>query len=178
MNLIEDRLREEQVRFLCQPAARVSTSTSMARTVDLLREDSGGCVIITDASGDASHSEASEDASANGRPIGIFTERDYLDKIITMDAAEWDVAKDRAVESFMTAKPHTLSVNDPLAELIRLMTRRGYRHLPIVDDSGFLHGVVSAHDIIMYLAEFFPAEIYNLPPKTNQDQKFDRREGE
>ena len=59
------------------------------------------------------------------------------------------------------------------------MTRKGYRHLPIVDEKGDLQGVVSARDIIGYLAEFFPMEIYNLPPSTTQeqDQVFDTREG-
>ena len=74
VNLIEDRLREEQVRFVCQSAARASPATSMARVVELLREDCGGCVVVTDAPGDASHGDAFADASVNGRPVGIFSD--------------------------------------------------------------------------------------------------------
>ena len=60
---------------------------------------------------------------------------------------------------------------------IQLMTKRGYRQLPIVDDKGELFGVISARDIVVYLAEHFPMEIYNRPPTRDQEQIFDSREG-
>lgn len=170
VKLIEDVLREEPVRFLCQNPAIVERTATMKEVVDRLREDSGGCVVIVDG-------PSTEDSP--GRPVGIFTERDYLDKIATLNAGDWQDAKKVSIGKFMTAKLHSLAVDDRLDDVIRLMTRRGYRHLPIVNEDGTLLGVVSAGDIIGYLAEFFPMEVYNLPPGTTQehDQVFETREG-
>jgi CBS-domain-containing membrane protein len=40
-----------------------------------------------------------------------------------------------------------------------------YRNIPLVDDAGNLVGVVRQNDIIRYLAESFPEELLNLPPR-------------
>ena len=43
-----------------------------------------------------------------------------------------------------------------------------YRNVPVVDEDGVLVGVVRQADIIRYLAESFPEELLNLPPRPNQ----------
>jgi CBS domain-containing protein len=111
------------------------------------------------------------------RPVGIFTERDYLDKLVTLEANDWLNVKYNPVERHMTQRLQSLSTDDSLERAIQLMTKRGYRHLPIVDEVGGLYGVISAGDIIAYLAEYFPMEIYNLPPSLDQDRVFNTREG-
>ena len=77
----------------------------------------------------------------------------------------------------MTADLKTLGRKEALGTAIHLMTGGGYRHLPLVDEDGRLAGVVSARDLILYLAELFPMEVYNLPPSPHQDQQIDSREG-
>ena len=44
----------------------------------------------------------------------------------------------------------------------------GYRHLPVVDDSGRPVGVLSVKRIVHYLVEHFPSTIHNQPPDPNQ----------
>jgi len=44
------------------------------------------------------------------------------------------------------------------------MEEGGYRHLPVVDVTGKPLGVLSVKRIVHYLAEHFPATVYNLPP--------------
>jgi CBS domain-containing protein len=46
-----------------------------------------------------------------------------------------------------------------------------YRNVPLVDDDGRLVGVVRQNDIIRYLAESFPEELLNLPPRPHQAMK-------
>jgi CBS-domain-containing membrane protein len=46
-----------------------------------------------------------------------------------------------------------------------------YRNVPVVDSSGHLVGVVRQVDIIKYLAESFPEELLNLPPRPHQRMK-------
>jgi CBS domain-containing protein len=49
-----------------------------------------------------------------------------------------------------------------------MMTEQSYRHIPLVDDGGSVVGFVTARDIIVYIAENFPAEVVNLPPELHQ----------
>ena len=46
-----------------------------------------------------------------------------------------------------------------------------YRNVPLVDDDGRLVGVVRQTDILKYLAESFPEELLNLPPRPHQRMK-------
>lgn len=175
--LVEEVLREERVRFLCRstPVTAVR-STPMSEVVQLLRKKS--VVVVVESDADETQAEASSDAVASRpRPVGIFTERDYLDKLVTLEADDWLNVKYNPVERHMTEGLQSLSMDEPLDRAIQLMTKRGYRHLPIVDEAGGLFGVISARDIIAYLAEYFPMEIYNLPPSLDQEQVFDTREG-
>ncbi len=164
--LLENVLSEEPIRFLCQTNPPTATAqTTLAGVVELLRDDSSGCVVVVDSETERS------------KPIGIFTERDFLDKIATLDRAARKAAEAEPIEKFMTPNPRFLAADDPSARAIKLMTQGGYRHLPIVDENGTLVGAVSARDLISYLAEFFPTEIYNLPPLMHQEQMFETREG-
>ena len=52
----------------------------------------------------------------------------------------------------------------PIAAAVRKMEVGGYRHLPVVDGLGRPTGILSVKRIVHYLAEHFPATIYNLPP--------------
>ena len=46
-----------------------------------------------------------------------------------------------------------------------------YRNVPLVDDDRRLVGVVRQEDILKYLAESFPEELLNLPPRPHQRMK-------
>ena len=48
---------------------------------------------------------------------------------------------------------------------IETMSEGGYRHLPIVDDSGVPTGVAAVRGIVHYLVDHFPETIYTLPPE-------------
>jgi CBS domain-containing protein len=145
---IEEALREERLSRL--PVSRptcVPLGTSLRDTVRIMREDGVGCVLICD--GD--------------RLVGIFTERDVLNKVFGARVNESD-----PVDRYMTRDPMTLRPSDTLGEAVRLMTERGYRHIPLVDGRGRNAGMIAARDIVYYVAEHFPAEVVNLPPRLHQ----------
>lgn len=108
-------------------------------------------------------------AEADGRLAGIFTERDYLDKLSLPEfRARTGFDGDTPVERLMAASPRTLSPDHTLGDAIRLMTEGGYRHIPVVEADGRIFGLLSAGDVAQYIAEHFPAEVYNLPPRLHQ----------
>ena len=75
------------------------------------------------------------------------------------------------VESLMTTEPRTLDLDQTIRDAIELMQTGRYRNVPIVDDRGRLVGVVRQVEIIKYLAESFPEELLNLPPRPHQKMR-------
>jgi len=71
----------------------------------------------------------------------------------------------------MTRQPKTLDLDQTIRDAIVLMKTGRYRNVPIVDAAGHLVGVVRQADIIKYLAESFPEELLNLPPRPHQRMK-------
>ena len=105
----------------------------------------------------------------DGRLQGIFTERDFLDKLaLTETRTRHGVDLNSPVKKLMTPSPRALSPDQTLGEAIRLMTEGGYRHIPLVEDDGRVFGLVSARDLVLFIAEHFPTEVYNLPPRLHQ----------
>jgi CBS domain-containing protein len=75
--------------------------------------------------------------------IGIFTERDLAFKVV---AGGRDPESVRLSE-VMTKNPDTLRPEDTAHDALQRMSQRGYRHLPVVDDSNRVVGMVSIRDI-------------------------------
>ncbi|MSO93465.1 MAG: CBS domain-containing protein [Rhodospirillales bacterium] len=56
------------------------------------------------------------------------------------------------IDSFITTDVATCGSNDRVADVAALMSERRIRHLPIVD-AGILKGMISASDIVTFLAK-------------------------
>lgn len=103
---------------------------------------------------------------ASGRLQGVLTERDIFGRIV---AGQVDLS--RPVETLMTTEPRTLDLDQTIRDAIELMQTGRYRNVPLVDQRGHLVGVIRQNDIIKYLAESFPEELLNLPPRPHQRMK-------
>ncbi len=99
----------------------------------------------------------------DGQPVGIMSEREVLMKIVARD-----VKYDRGVAAFMTHDPPALTLRDPIARAIHIMNEQDERNIPIVDEAGRAVAVLRTLDIIHFLAEAFPAQVMNLPPRPHQ----------
>jgi CBS domain-containing protein len=78
----------------------------------------------------------------NGRLVGIFSERDVLVRIVDdgLDPQRTPVA------DVMTPQPESVAPTTTLEAAMRLMSVRGFRHLPVLDE-GRLVGLVSIRDL-------------------------------
>jgi CBS domain-containing protein len=131
----------------------VGPGTSLAVCLlAIQRTGTGDSVFITDA---------------EGKLVGVLTERDVFGRLVGPDVAA-GVDVDAAVEAYMTTDPHTLHVDGTVRDALELMQLGRYRNVPVVDDDGLLVGVVRQVDILKYLAESFPEEMLNLPPRPHQ----------
>jgi CBS domain-containing protein len=143
MELARNLKVESVCRLRPTPPRCVGPEQSVAEAVALMRQHRVGCVLVCD--GDAL--------------LGIFTERDLMRRVLA-DGRPLTTP----VADVMTPRPVVVRPKEPIGAAVRQMERGGYRHLPVVDEAGRLLGVLSVKRIIHYLAEHFPATVYNQPP--------------
>jgi CBS domain-containing protein len=125
----------------------IDADRTVADAVAVMREENVGCLLITEAD----------------LLVGIFTERDLLTRVLAPGRS-----LDTPIRQCMTANPITVSPKDSVRTAIKRMQSGGYRHLPVVDEAGHPVGVLSARRVVHYLAEHFPALVFNLPPEPDR----------
>jgi CBS domain-containing protein len=92
-----------------------------------------------------------------GRLIGIFTERDALNKVL---ANNLDPGNTK-VSEVMTKDPYCISPTTTVGDAMQLITGRRFRHLPIVENGKVL-AVVSSGDLTRWLVQDQMGEVQEL----------------
>ena len=132
-----------------RPHARVSVDDAMWKVVAEMSAKGRGAVLVED----------------DGALVGIFTERDLLNRVDYSDALWSHVV----VRDVMTPHPMVIRPDDSLSEALRRLIQGHRRHLPIVDDRGHVLGLISIRDILTHIAERFPEDMVNLPPHPDHE---------
>lgn len=96
-----------------------------------------------------------------GHLVGIFTERDVVTRVAPLGRD----ASDLALVACMTQDPESLRLDDAIAFVVSRMLVGGYRHVPIVDDSGLPLHVLSMRDLMTHLLDPSDRRISTLPPE-------------
>jgi len=153
-------LLDERLQVVGRKApVTVRAGTTLADCLDAIRRSgTGDSVFVV---GDAD------------RLLGVLTERDIFGRLVGGDVPPIDLAE--PVETLMTTKPHHLHFDETVRGAIELMQTGRYRNIPLLDDDDVLQGVIRPGDVLKYLAEAFPEELLNLPPRPHQTM--DRPEG-
>lgn len=148
---LETDLQEEQVNHLdLNNFTTVEIGTSVKSTIEKMRAENQHCAIILD----------------EGSLVGIFTDRDILNKVI--DSREtWDLP----IEDVMTPSPLTVQAKHRADMALALMDFKHFRNVPVLDDDGKVVGNLTHYAIIKYLSDRFPESVYNLPPDPEQVTK-------
>ena len=132
-----------------RPHAKVEVGDPMWKVVGEMKTKGRGAVLIEE----------------EGTLVGIFTERDLLNRIDYSDQL-WSHVQ---VQDVMTPMPMVIRSDDTLSEALRRLTQGRRRHLPIVDYRGHVLGLISIRDILTYIAERFPEDMVNLPPHPDHE---------
>lgn len=143
MDLAKNLKVDSVSRLHPTPPLHVGPAHTVADAVDLMRRERVGCLLVCQ----------------DGKVTGIFTERDLIRRVLSANKP-----LTLTISECMTPNPVTVHPKDSIAVAVRRMVEGGYRHLPVVDGDGRLVGVISVKRIVHYLAEHFPATVYNLPP--------------
>jgi CBS domain-containing protein len=79
----------------------------------------------------------------HGKPIGLFSERDYARKLALRGLR----SRETPVSAVMSSPVITIRPDASVQEGMQMMTERFVRHLPVVDGSGVV-GMVSIGDLV------------------------------
>lgn len=89
--------------------------------------------------------------------LGIFTERDAMIRIVA-EARDPDKT---TLGEVMTPDPQTVKASDSVVLALDLMSKRGFRHLPVME-GGKLYGIVSIRDLYRNVKEQMDDDILML----------------
>ncbi len=144
MNLLENLPKDAVESLRSQDPISMGPQGVVGDAVALMQEASVGCVVIVE----------------DGRPVGVFTERDVLTNVLANH-----LPMSTAIADVMTRDPEVISEGVSVACVMKTMHEGGFRHMPAVDGQGKLVAIVSVKLVVEYLVEHFPAAVFNLPPK-------------
>ena len=121
-----------QIRHILQQKGRdivaISPTATLADAAQLLAKKRIGALLVKEGASLA----------------GILSERDLVRDI----AAEGAEALTRKVAAYMTKSVATCRESDSVEDLMEMMTRGRFRHVPVRDDELSLCGVISIGDVV------------------------------
>lgn len=126
-SVMEDNLNQIEQEFLSVPPA-----APVGDVVRKMKDARLGCALVLD----------------DGKLVGIFTERDLLNKL-TGKNAHTDTTP---VKELMSPNPETLRETDSVATALNKMSMGRYRHIPVQKADG-TYSVTSIKHVLKYLAK-------------------------
>lgn len=116
--------------IISRKVVTADASKSVEETLNAMVRERSGSVVV----------------SSQGKPQGIFTERDVLRRVAMKEIDTRKTPISEVTTSALITMPHTALVGEVLAE----MYRRDFRHMPICGANGELIGIVAMQDVLKY----------------------------
>lgn len=126
-SVMEDKLAQLEQEFLA-----VAPDAAVTEVIKQMKAAGLGCALIID----------------QGELVGIFTERDLLNKLTGKAAHPQSIA----VRDLMSANPEVLRDTDSVATALNKMSMGRYRHIPVRKTDGS-YCVTSIKHVLKYIAK-------------------------
>ena len=107
----------------------IAATASLAEATAILNDKRIGALVVQDSEG------------ALG---GILSERDLVRAL----AADGAAALAHKVDRYLTRDVVTCGLGDTVEDLMEMMTKGRFRHVPVLDDGGKLCGLISIGDVV------------------------------
>lgn len=114
-------------------AMHCTSDTSVEGAILQLRKEKVGSLVIVD----------------DGKIKGIFTERDFVEKV-ALKGIDMSHVK---IEAYMTPNPVCVKRHESIGDVLARMRKGKFRHIIIVDAYDHLEKVISIREIMDYLME-------------------------
>ncbi|MEM1611260.1 MAG: CBS domain-containing protein [Sulfolobales archaeon] len=115
----------------------VKLDESVAKAAKIMSENKIGSVIVVDS---------------GGKPIGIVTSHDILEKVVARGLNPNEVSVGRVMSSPLIY----VDASTPIDKVIEVMLRAGIRHVPVMKGERLV-GIIAEYDIIALGPEIFQA---------------------
>lgn len=143
-----DTIKAERIRtVMTQSGITVPKDSLYQDVVRKLQEEEKFCAVVLEGN----------------KVVGVFTERDALKRGLLKN-----MGPATPIEKIMTPNPTVIDMDDSVAVAIRLMHQGKHRHLPVVNAKREYQGLVSVRDIVFFLSENYPYDVFNQPPDPNK----------
>jgi CBS domain-containing protein len=109
----------------------VSADTTIAAAVEKLGTMDIGCLLVVE----------------DDQLVGIFTERDVLNRV----AERYGRIKHRPISDVMTQSPNFAYDSDPAGAALTVMAAKGFRHVPVIDSSGRIVGIIGPQRVANFV---------------------------
>jgi len=162
-----DRYSAERSRLRCRDImtkdlAVATRDTRLVQVALMMKQEDTGVIPVVDydvmsGNGRAEDMDRDRDrdrdrddrrdtrAHSRGKLVGLITDRDIVVRAV---ADGKDTANTRA-EDVMSVDPHTARPNDRVVEVIRMMASKQVRRIPVVNENGYLLGMISMGDVAL-----------------------------
>jgi len=140
MHTNEEEKPDKKVReIMSRPIITEDEYVSVTEVVKDMAELSIGSVVIT----------------SGGKPAGIITERNIVLKVLLENKR----ASEIKAKEIMSSPLITIEPDAPLEKACELMTEKGIRRLPVIEDDKLV-GIISVRNILTlkpeYVKKFYP----------------------
>ncbi|KAF2175555.1 CBS-domain-containing protein [Zopfia rhizophila CBS 207.26] len=105
------------------PALQIKPSTTVAEAAQLMAAKREDCVLVTDD---------------DERIAGIFTAKDLAFRVVGAGIK----ARDVTIDEIMTKNPLCAKTDTSATDALDLMVRKGFRHLPVMDENHDISGIL------------------------------------
>lgn len=153
-----DRYTAERSRLRCRDIMTKDLAVAMRQTpitqvaLMMKQEDTGVIPVVEyDTMGNGRTNEVERDRDdrndgrnySRGKLVGLITDRD----IVVRSVAEGKESTTTRAEDIMSVDIHTVRPNDRVVDVIRMMSDKQVRRIPVVNENNYLVGMISMADV-------------------------------
>ncbi len=135
-NLLDETVKDLPLREVIA----VTEDTTVAVVLGRMREKHLGCVIAVDA---------------DGKPLGIFTERAMID-LLVRDPAAWE---SMPVGKCLEKEWFSVQLTTPISHVMDLIREHAVRFVCVTNEAGHAVGLTGQKGLSEYIADHFPRQV-------------------
>lgn len=155
MGLFENIQTDRVSELACREPVLVRPDQPIREVVEAMREGGLGCAVLVDD---------------EQRPKGVFVERTLTQLLAGNPEALNDPVSDHVEPQWPQ-----VSINDPIASVLKALVTSNTRFLPVVDDEGKVIKLTGQKGLMEFIADHFPDQV--TAQRVGQKPYMQEREG-